>query len=70
MKKQISSETKSSLTNHMKRDTIEQGDKMDFYGKTKKLSDKDFKQIVGVKRETFDAMAAILKEAYARKPYA
>ncbi|MDE6781858.1 MAG: transposase family protein [Ruminococcus sp.] len=52
----------------MKSDTIEQGDKMDFYGKTVKLSDKDFKQIVGVKRETFDAMVTILKEAYARKP--
>ncbi len=52
----------------MKSDTIEQGDKMDFYDKTVKLSDKDFKQIVGVKRETFDAMVTILKEAYARKP--
>ena len=52
----------------MKSDTIEQGDKMDFYGKTEKLGDKDFKQIVGVKRKTFDAMVTILREAYTRKP--
>ena len=41
---------------------------MDFYGKIEKLSDKDFKQIVGVKRKTFDAMVTILREAYRKKP--
>lgn len=41
---------------------------MDFYAKAERLSDKDFKQIIGVKKVTFDAMVKILKEAYARKP--
>ena len=40
---------------------------MDFYAKAERLSDKDFKQIIGVKKVTFDAMVKILKEAYARK---
>lgn len=44
------------------------GDKMDFYAKSKQLSDKDFKQIIGVERTTFDAMVTILNEAYASKP--
>ena len=41
---------------------------MDFYAKAERLSDKDFKQIIGVKKTTFEAMVKILKEAYARKP--
>lgn len=41
---------------------------MDFYAKAERLSDKDFKQIIGVKKATFEAMVKILKEAYARKP--
>ena len=41
---------------------------MDFYAKEERLSDKDFKQIIGVEKATFDAMATILKEACARKP--
>ena len=41
---------------------------MDFYAKAKQLNDKDFKQIVGVEKATFDVMVTILKEAYARKP--
>ena len=41
---------------------------MDFYAKAERLSDKDFKQIIEVKKVTFDAMVKILKEAYARKP--
>ncbi len=40
---------------------------MEYYEKTKKLNDKDFKQIVGVKRETFEIMTGILKKAYAEK---
>ena len=35
---------------------------MDFYAKAERLSDKDFKQIIGVKKVTFDAMVKILKE--------
>ena len=41
---------------------------MDFYAKAEQLNDKDFKQIVGVKKATFDAMVKILKKAYERKP--
>ena len=41
---------------------------MDFYAKAEQLRDKDFKQIVGVKKATFDAMVKILKKAYERKP--
>ena len=41
---------------------------MDFYAKAERLSDKDFKQIIGVKKATFEAMVKILKEAYAGKP--
>ena len=43
------------------------GDKVDRYEKTKRLSDEDFKQIIGVKRETFDAMVEVLRNAYAEK---
>lgn len=35
--------------------------------KLKKLNDKDFKQLTGVKRETFNEMVKILKIAYAEK---
>ncbi len=41
---------------------------MDIYAKAKELNNKDFKQITGVKKSTFDAMVTILKEAYARRP--
>ncbi len=40
---------------------------MDAYEKTKRLSDVDFKQIIGVKRNTFNDMVQVLKEAYAEK---
>ena len=40
---------------------------MDVYEKTKRLSDMDFKQIIGVKRNTFNDMVQVLKEAYAEK---
>ncbi|MCM1055819.1 MAG: transposase family protein [Bacteroides sp.] len=40
---------------------------MDFYAKSKQLSNQDFKQIIGVERTTFDAMVTILNEAYASK---
>ena len=40
---------------------------MNWYDRTKHLSDADFKQIIGVKRETFAAMAAILTAAYQKK---
>ena len=41
---------------------------MDFYAKTARLDDKDFKEIIGVKRSTFDVMVIILKNACAAKP--
>lgn len=41
---------------------------MDFYTKTEKLSDQDFKEIIGVKRSTFEAMICILKNAYNSRP--
>lgn len=41
---------------------------MDYYAKAEQLSDKDFKQLIGVKKATFDAMVMILKEAYVGKP--
>jgi len=37
------------------------------YEKAEKLSEKDFKRIIGVKRETFDEMVVVLREAYAEK---
>ena len=40
---------------------------MEYYKKLSKLSDKDFKQIVGVKKETFYIMVEILKSAYVQK---
>jgi len=43
------------------------GDKMNRYERAEKLSDDDFKQIIGVKKETFDAMAEDLSHAYAEK---
>ncbi len=36
---------------------------MKYYKKINKLSDKDFKQIIGVKKETFNIMVEILKSA-------
>ena len=43
------------------------GVKMNRYEKTNMLTDKDFKQIIGVKRETFSAMTEVLKNAYLEK---
>ena len=37
------------------------------YEKASKLSEADFKQIIGVKKETFDEMLALLRKAYAEK---
>ena len=42
--------------------------KMDIYENAIKLNDKDFKEIIGVKRSTFDSMVNILKVASAAKP--
>ena len=42
--------------------------KMDFYAKTEKLSDWDFKEIIGVKKKTFEDMILILKNAYDSRP--
>jgi hypothetical protein len=43
------------------------GDKMDRYERAARLSDSDFKQIIGVTKETFDAMADMLDRTYAEK---
>ena len=40
---------------------------MNYYEKSQKLNDTDFKQIIGVKRETFSEMVEVLKEAYVEK---
>jgi len=40
---------------------------MNHYKKTKRLNDVDFKQIIGVKRETFAAMVDVLKSEYLKK---
>jgi hypothetical protein len=40
---------------------------MNRYEKAKRLQDEDFKQIIGVAKETFDARADILGSAYAEK---
>ena len=40
---------------------------MTLFDKTAKLNDKDFKQIIGIKRETFVEMADVLRLAYAEK---
>jgi transposase len=40
---------------------------MNHYEKTQRLSDADFKQIIGVKRETFAAMAGSLRAEYLKK---
>lgn len=37
------------------------------YKKAMKLSEKDFKQIIGVTKETYDEMALVLQAAYAKK---
>lgn len=42
--------------------------KMDIYENAIKLNAKDFKEIIGVKRSTFDSMVNILKVASAAKP--
>jgi hypothetical protein len=40
---------------------------MNRYEKASQLSDADFKQIIGVKKEVFDAMVEVLSAAYAAK---
>jgi len=40
---------------------------MDHYEKTKRLSEEDFKQIIGIKRGTFAAMLEVLTKEYQRK---
>jgi transcriptional antiterminator len=40
---------------------------MNHYEKTKRLNDVDFKQIIGVKRETFAAMVDVLTAEYLKK---
>jgi len=40
---------------------------MNHYEKTQRLKDADFKQIIGVKRETFAAMVEVLAAAYEKK---
>lgn len=40
---------------------------MNRYEKASKLSSEDFKQLFGVKKETFDAMVEVLKVAYDKK---
>ncbi len=40
---------------------------MNHYERTERLSDIDFKQIIGVKRKTFAAMVEVLKAAYLEK---
>jgi len=46
---------------------IVEGEKMNHYEKTQRLNDTDFKQIIGVKRETFAEMLKVLAVAYAKK---
>ena len=41
---------------------------MDYYTKVEQLSDKDFKQIIGVEKATFERMVTILKETYESRP--
>lgn len=41
---------------------------MEIYEKAVKLNDEDFKEIIGVKRSTFETMVKILKDAYAAIP--
>jgi len=43
------------------------GCQMNHYEKTKRLKDTDFKQIIGVKRETFAAMVEVLTAEYLKK---
>jgi hypothetical protein len=43
------------------------GDSVSRYEKASKLRIEDFKQLFGVKKETFDAMVDVLKTAYAAK---
>jgi len=40
---------------------------MSVFEKSKKLSDKDFKQLIGVKRVTFSEMLSVLTEAYLKR---
>ena len=55
------------MTRTARADILEKGDKMTLYEKTSKLSEEDFKQIIGVKRETYEEMVSELRIAYAEK---
>jgi hypothetical protein len=44
-----------------------EGDEMNRYEKAQRLNADDFKQIIGVAKETFDTMVDILEGAYAEK---
>ena len=41
---------------------------MEIYEKAVKLNDEDFKEIIGVKKSTFESMVKILKEADIARP--
>ncbi len=41
---------------------------MSMYEKAEQLNDKDFKEIIGVEKSTFEKMIEILNEAYSNKP--
>ena len=41
---------------------------MEIYEKAVQLNDEDFKEIIGVKKSTFESMVKILKEAYIARP--
>ncbi len=41
---------------------------MNLYNRAKQLSDKNFKQIIGVEKETFDKMVVVLNDAYENRP--
>lgn len=58
------SETNKNLICPAKYGKIKWVIKLDYYVKANQLSDKDFKEIIGVEKATFDAMVKILKEAY------
>ena len=40
---------------------------MTLFEKAKKLNEEDFKQVIGVTKETYEIMLAILREAYVKK---
>jgi len=44
-----------------------QGGKMSVFEKSKRLNDQDFKQLIGVKRETFSEMISVLMADYIKR---